>query len=99
MNPEEIINSLIESNYILQGIYLANGQLISECIYIDAIEEAIKIISKSVDLEPIKSTSIYTNEIVYSCPTCKHTFLTTTWPNYFGVNYCGFCGQAIIFKG
>ena len=84
MKPEEIIESLIKSNYILQS---------------DSIEEAIKIIRKSVELEPIKSTSKYTNEIVYNCPTCKHTFLTTTWPNYFGINYCGFCGQAIIFKG
>ena len=99
MKPEEIIKSLIESNYILQGIYLANGQLISECIHTDAIEEAIEIIRKSIEREPIKSTSRYTGKIVYSCPTCKHTFLTTTWPNYFGINYCGFCGQAIIFNG
>lgn len=71
----------------------------SQDIWAQAIEEAIEILNKSVEVEPIKTTSKYTNKIAYSCPTCKHTFLTTTWPNYFGVNYCVFCGQAIIFNG
>lgn len=85
MKPEEIIKEL--------GYGPTNQDK-----WAQAIEEAIEIIRKSVELESIKSTSRYTGEIVYGCPTCKHTFLTTTWPNYFGINYCGFCGQAIIFK-
>lgn len=85
MKPDEIIQEL--------GYGPTNQDRFAQ-----AIEEAIEIINKSIEREPIKSTSRYTGEIVYSCPTCKHTFLTTTWPNYFGINYCGFCGQAIIFK-
>lgn len=85
MKPDEIIQEL--------GYGPTNQDRFAQ-----AIEEAIEIINKSIEREPIKSTSRYTGEIVYSCPTCKHTFLTTTWQNYFGINYCGFCGQAIIFK-